>query len=55
LPTAGACGASNCAAPTAIRRVGLGIDASPPVPESATRRQHDHNASRNARHCHKHP
>jgi hypothetical protein len=54
LPTAGACGASSCAAPPAIRRVGLGIDASPSVPESAPRREHDHNGSRNARHCHNH-
>jgi hypothetical protein len=54
LPTTGACGASSCATPTAIRRVGLGIDASPSVPESATRRQHDHNGSRNARPFHNH-
>jgi hypothetical protein len=54
LPTAGACGASSCAAPPAIRRVGLGIDASLSVPESATRREHDHNGSRNARRCHNH-
>jgi hypothetical protein len=34
--------------------VGLGIDASPSVPESATHRQNDHNGSRNARPCHNH-